>query len=532
MFRKWFYVLGILSLLVIILKYEVGAFIPLISKLEYLIVVAFIVFIGIKFIVQKRSLTSNILDFGVIFLFFLFFKRFNTFLLIEFYLFFTQFFLIINVLLSHFPSSHLNPAGIIFGIFLAIIGTGTLLLLLPGATYRGISFIDALFTATSATCVTGLIVVDTGSHFTLAGQLIILFLIQIGGLGIITFSTFFALMFRGDISISERVVVKDYLGNVTWKIEDILKNILIFTLAFEGIGALFMWYSWRQKGVFSPLYNAVFHAISAFCNAGFSLFRDNLAGFQNDLWINLIFIFLIVSGGLGFLVIYDIANVIKNRSKGNRVRLSLHSKIVLITTAFLIGGGFLLFFLFSKVSPMVSLFQVVSARTAGFNTINLASLNVPSIFLLILLMVIGASPGSTGGGIKTSTFTLIILYIRTILKGKSKTEVFHRTIPHSIIEKAFVITILYIFTLILSLLLITWTEPKENFLNLLFEVTSAIGTVGYSLGATPNLHFWGKLIIIINMIVGRIGPLTIVFALRKKEERDLYSYPEEKILVG
>ncbi len=532
MLKKTFYFLGLLSLFVIILKYEVGIFHLVITDIEYLIVLTFIALITLKILYRKKILYSDFFDILIVLLFFIFRTKFNTFLLVEFYLFFTQFFLFINGFLARFPSSSLNPAGFIFGTFLVIIGTGTLLLLLPGATHNGITFIDALFTATSATCVTGLVVVDTGSSFTFPGQITILLLIQMGGLGIITFSTFFALMFRGDISISERLVVKDYLGGVTWRIENILKNILIFTFIFEGIGTLFIWFSFVHKGIPYPLYISLFHSVSAFCNAGFSLFKTNLMDFQADIWINFVFIFLIVSGGLGFLVFYDIVNFLKKRFHGERPRLSLHSKIVLISTFVLIVGGFFLFFFFSRTSAMASLFQVVSARTAGFNTIDLAMLNVPSILLLILLMVIGASPGSTGGGIKTSTFTLIVLYLRSILKGKSKTELFGRTIPHSIIEKAFLITVLYIFTLILSLLLITWVEPHEDFLKLFFEVSSAIGTVGYSLGVTPDLHFWGKLIIIINMIIGRIGPLTILFALRRKEEKELYSYPEEKVLVG
>ena len=532
MLKKSFYILGILSLAIIILKYEVKTYYTIVNFIEYILIISFLLLVFAKILKYKKITYAHFLDLLIIALFFIFYSKINTFLLVEFYLFFTQLFLFINGLLSRFPSSSINPAGIIFIIFLSIIGIGTLLLLLPGATHDGISFIDALFTATSATCVTGLIVVDTGSRFTLAGQMIILFLIQMGGLGIITFSTFFALMFRGDISVSERIVVKDYLGNVTWKIEDILKNILIFTFIFEGIGTFLFWFFWRERHVSSPFYSALFHSVSAFCNAGFSLFRENLSGFQKDVWVNIVFIFLIISGGLGFLVIYDIVKFIKEKIKGKRARLSLHSKIVLITTLFLIVGGLLLFLIFSKTSFLVSLFQIVSARTAGFNTIDLSLLNVPSLFLLILLMVIGASPGSTGGGIKTSTFTLILLYIRTILKGKKKTEIFHRTVPHSIIEKAFVITVLYIFTLIVSILIITWVEPNEGFLKLFFEVTSAIGTVGYSLGATQDLHFWGKLIIIVNMIIGRIGPLTIVFAMRKTQEKDLYSYPEEKVLVG
>lgn len=531
MVKKLFYMLGILSFFIILFKYEIHIYENLILFLERFLIFLFITILIIKIVKRKKIIYSDLWDFIFLFLFFVFYYNFNTYLLIEFYLLFTQFFLFINNLLSRFPSSKLNPATIISVIFLTIIGIGTLLLLLPGATHGGISFIDALFTATSATCVTGLIVKDTGSFFTTSGQIIILILIQLGGLGIITFSTFFAILFRGDISITERVVIKDYLGNITWKIEDILKNILVFTLIFEGLGTFFLWISWYRSGIKSAFYKAFFHSVSAFCNAGFSLFRDNLITFQRDIWINIVFIFLIISGGLGFLVIYDIVHFLSMRLKGKRARLSLHSKIVLLTTFLLIIFSFLLFALFSNQTSMVSLFHIISARTAGFNTINLSLLNTPSIFLLILLMIIGASPGSTGGGIKTSTFALIVLYLRGILMGKSKTEVFHRTIPHSIIEKAFVIVVFYIFTLVTSILLITWIERDINFLGLFFEVTSAIGTVGYSLGATLDLHFWGKLIIIINMIVGRVGPLTLVFALRK-EEKDFYSYPEEKVFVG
>ncbi len=531
MIKRAFYILGVLSFFIIIFRYEILIYPSFTLFLEYILVDAFTFFFVFKIIRRKKIIYADIWDFVFLLFTFLLYKEFNTYLLLEFYILFTQFFLFINGLLDKLPSSKLNPATVISAIFLIIIGIGTFLLLLPGATYKGISFIDALFTATSATCVTGLVVQDTGSFFTLPGQVIILALIQLGGLGIITFSTFFAILFRGGISITERVVVKDYLGNVTWRIEDILKNILIFTFAFEGIGTLLLFIKWYKEGVKLALYNAFFHSVSAFCNAGFSLFRDNLVSFQGDIWTNLVFITLIVSGGLGFLVMYDITYFFSLKLKGIRARLSLHSKIVLITTFLLIVGSLFGFMLFSNQPFIISLFQVVSARTAGFNTINISVLSSSAIFLLILLMIIGASPGSTGGGIKTSTFALIILYLRSILRGKKRTEVFNRNIPHSIIEKAFVITVLYIFTLVGSILLITWVERDISFLDLFFETTSAIGTVGYSLGATSHLHFWGKLIIIINMIVGRIGPLTIVFAVRK-EEKDFYSYPEEKVLVG
>lgn len=429
-----------------------------------------------------------------------------------------------------------KPARIIVASFLIAISLGCLLLLLPISTYQRISFVDALFTATSATCVTGLTVRDTASFFTPFGRALILVLFQLGGLGIMTFSTIFALVLGRRITIKDRQILSLVFENVELDIKVLLKWIFILTLIMEALGAILLKFQSPQLS----FYYALFHAISAFCNAGFSLFSRSFQSMRGGWLFNLTLTFLIVTGGIGFLVLYDLGRWIRSRISGNGTRLTLHSKIALSLSLILILLG-TVFLYFSEAGAgfkdypwnekiLASYFQAVTARTAGFSTVEIGNLASRSKLFLILLMFIGASPGSTGGGIKTVTFSLIILGILSILKGRNQIRIFHRAIPLELFEKAIVIFILSISWVLLATLALLFFEEKD-FLSLLFEVVSAFGTVGLSTGITPSLTLLGKFIIILTMFLGRIGPMTLAIALARRE-RDDFRVPEENVMVG
>jgi trk system potassium uptake protein TrkH len=430
----------------------------------------------------------------------------------------------------------IKPARIIIASFLIAIFIGTCILLLPISTYKGISLIDALFTATSAVCVTGLIVHDTPTFFTPFGKWVILLLFQLGGLGIMTFSTMFALMVGRGITIKERRILTVVFENEEIDLKLLLRWIFLFTFLLEGAGFVLLRIHWRDK---TPFY-ALFHAISAFCNAGFSLYSDSFQGFRSDLFLNLIVTLLIIVGGMGFLASFDLVRFLMSKLRRKEARLALHTKIVLVMTLILISLGTLLILSFEegglfrgyplKDKLLASYFQSVTARTAGFNTVQIDSLKPASKLLLIALMFVGASPGSTGGGIKTVTFALVILGILSILKGKKQIRVFRRAVPLEIFEKAIVIFVLSIGWILIATMLLLLSEGGE-FLKILFEVVSAFGTVGLSCGITSSLTPIGKFIIILTMFFGRIGPMTLAIALAGREEGE-FRLPEEKVMVG
>lgn len=435
----------------------------------------------------------------------------------------------------------LNPAQILAIGFLAAIALGTILLSLPQAVQSSerLSAIDALFTATSATCVTGLKVVDTGSRFSILGQIVILLLIQFGGLGIMTMVALFATMLGRRITIRDRLVVQEALKHSTLEgILVLLKYVLILTLTIEGVGAALLYLRWARDGSVShPLYYAIFHSVSAFCNAGFSLFRDSFVGYRGDIGVNLTMIFLIILGGLGFTVLL---NIRRYRFKKPEV-FSLHTKVVLATTGILILVGTAVLFLLEFRNTLSTLplgqkvlgalFQSVTPRTAGFNTINIGSLTTSSLFFLMVLMFIGGSPGSTAGGIKTSTFGIFLISIYSLLRGKRNVTLFRKTIPEEVIRKVTAIFTLSLGLVILSTFLLSLAEHQE-FHKVIFEVFSAFGTVGLSTGITPELSPLGRLIITITMFVGRIGPLTIAVAMGQREYKALFKYPEERVMIG
>ncbi|MEJ2201556.1 MAG: TrkH family potassium uptake protein [Desulfuromonadaceae bacterium] len=448
----------------------------------------------------------------------------------------------------------LSPAQALVFYYAVAILCGSLLLALPVAA-RGepLSLLDALFTATSAQCVTGLVVVDTGTQLSLFGQLVVLLLIQVGGLGIMTFSVYLFIYLRVGLSVRGRWLINETLLHTpvnSWR--ELIKGIIVMTLVIEAVGAMLLAFAFVPAlGFRQGLYSAVFHSVSAFCNAGFSLFSDSLMGFRDNPLVNLTLIVLIVLGGIGFLVIRELLQVglIREKRRSKRPKLSLHTKIVLLTSAFLIlyGAGVIGWLERDHALQGMSLaegfwtalFQSVSARTAGFNSIDLNAFEVPTLFLMIFLMFVGASPGSAGGGVKTTSMALFFAVFYSRLKGDPQTSLFRRTIPDDVITKAFALVLLALILIGLALFALmivqsqnpTHEGPRE-FLDYTFEAFSAFGTVGLSLGATAKLNAPGKLIIILLMFIGRVGLLTMAFAIAGKPRPYAVRYAEENIMIG
>ncbi|TLY20745.1 MAG: hypothetical protein E6K67_01530 [Nitrospirae bacterium] len=415
------------------------------------------------------------------------------------------------------------------------------------STGRAVRFIDALFTMTSAVCVTGLIVLDTPKDFTIFGQLVILAGIQLGGLGYSTMATLLLLAVGRRIGLRQRMMMMEVLSTLSMEgLVRFVKIIVVITLLVEAVGASFL--AIRFASDMEPLraiYLGIFHAVSAFNNAGFSLFSENLIPYRSDLLVNLTISLLIILGGIGFLVFRDILD----NFHGERVRFSTHTKLAFLVTGLLIVGGTAgiwgfeihndrtLGALSTGEQIMVAYFHSVSARTAGFNTIDLSLMGKPALYLLILLMVVGGSPGSTAGGIKTTTFGIIVASIWGTLKGRADVMMFHRRIPQEIVAKSFILAALAWglvtgFTMVLS-----YSESQE-FLRILFEVASAAGTVGLSTGNGGVLSFsalfseFGKCIIIVTMFIGRLGPLALgLFAVRTHKELR-YRYAEARVVIG
>jgi trk system potassium uptake protein TrkH len=427
--------------------------------------------------------------------------------------------------------------------FIAVIFIGTILLMLPEASvaHRVTPFVDALFTATSATCVTGLIVFDTGTYFSLFGQLVILVLIQLGGLGIMTVSTAFALIMGRRLTLKLENVMQSVIGdNERLNAFQLLKNIVIVTAIIEGIGAMVLFVKFAQTMPPSQaMYSSIFHSVSAFCNAGFSLFPDSLIRYVDSPLVNFTITGLILLGGIGFAVMIDLYRYIL---RVDRVRkLNLHSKIVLMISAFLILVGFISFFVseyngvmaeFSISRRMLSSwFQSVTARTAGFNTLDTALISPASVMVFLVLMFVGASPGSTGGGIKTTTFAVLMLSLTSMLKGRRELSLYNRRIALSNFREATsLITLSGIIIFIVVFLLFLFENlPFEK---LLFEAISAFGTVGLSMGVTDKLGRAGRLLITVLMYIGRIGPLTLIYALSMRKREPNIKYAEEKIAIG
>jgi trk system potassium uptake protein TrkH len=442
----------------------------------------------------------------------------------------------------------LQPVRLMAMSFVGLIAVGTLFLTFPSATAdgRGTPFLDALFTATSATCVTGLIVRDTPVYFSLFGQLVILALIQLGGLGIMTFSASLAVIFGRRLGMGQRQAMSSMIEEARdIDIARTLRYILLLTLLAEAVGTLLLFIRWL--GHFPTLgqtfYQAAFHAVSAFCNAGFSLFSDSLVRYCSDLPVNLVVIGLILLGGLGFSVVHELVSrrTLRQTPPSLLRRLTVHSRLVLSTSALLVVAGTVVFFFFEYdnvlahlplgTKLLAALFQSVTPRTAGFNTVPLVGLKPVTILLWSLLMFIGASPGGTGGGIKTTTLAVLFLAVRNRIAGREDVEFRGRLVPRDVVYRATSIAAVSAAIAIgfYALLLITERAP---FSDILFETVSAFGTVGLSTGVTPHLTAAGKVAIVVLMYVGRLGPLTLALAMRAREPRLPITYPEARILVG
>lgn len=447
----------------------------------------------------------------------------------------------------------MHPATLVLTSFLGAIAVGTLLLTLPIATKSGtISWVDALFTATSAICVTGLTVVDTGSRFSLFGQCTILVLIQIGGLGLMTISVaLFQWLGRG-VSFRQRMAMQELFAAAPRKdIFSIVKSIIWFTLWAELIGTFLLTIYWtREFGFFKAAYFALFHSVAAFCNAGFALFPDNLIGYSDSILLNLVICLLIVVGGIGFPVLYDLQCWIKSR-KRSRCRLSVQSKTVLWTTLVLIVGGALMYaFLERQVlaaSPswchrvLVPLFQSITCRTAGFNTVDIASLREATLTVMIFLMFFGASPGSCGGGVKTTTLALLTAFTISRVRQGRRVNLFKKSVPGDTLTRAISLILVSIAVVCIVLFMLLMGDPvtghetsgsAHSFLGFLFESVSAFGTVGLSMGVTPELSTWGKSWIILMMIIGRVGVLSFSYILVGTGKANGIEYAEENMMIG
>ncbi|MFZ5967980.1 MAG: TrkH family potassium uptake protein [Bacillota bacterium] len=440
----------------------------------------------------------------------------------------------------------LNPAQIMVLGFASVIFFGAILLNLPIASKNGesIGFINALFTATSAVCVTGLVVVDTGTYWSVFGKTVILILIQVGGLGFMTMATLFFFLFGKRITLRERLVMAEAFNqfNISGVVR-LAQYVLIVTFTIEGIGAFLL------SLKFIPIYGktkgiayGIFHAVSAFCNAGFDLIGDynSMTPFVDDVLVNVVIWVLIVVGGLGFAVITDIIQ--KRRFN----RFSLHSKLVLYISGILILVGFISIFILEYNNPetmgrlslkgkfLAGMFHAITPRTAGFNTLAMDKMATASIFLTIVLMFIGGSSGSTAGGVKTTTAGVLLWTIISIIKGKEDTEVFQKRIPRDIVNRSLAVVGIAMTLVIFVTMILSITEPEFEFMEIFFEATSAFGTVGLSLGITPKLSAISKVVISITMFAGRVGPLTFALALARQQQKrkGLIKYPEEKVIVG
>lgn len=460
-----------------------------------------------------------------------------------------------------------SPTRTLIASFLVLIISGAGLLMLPAASAPGkesLSFVDALFTATSGTCVTGLIVKNTGEDFSPMGKIVILTLIQLGGLGIVVFGAVFALLLGQALSLRESAAMQDLLSARTLsRIGNMIAFIFIGTVLIEAVGAVSLFGMWSEDVPHRWFYS-IFHSVSAFCNAGFSLFSDSFVSYNRSWGVYVVVCPLIILGGLGFGVLYDLVNTAADRVKRffkklfyKRYRLSmetpkrlrLQTKIVLSVSTCLIVLGMLALLLFERYAGLGNptehsnilgaLFQSITARTAGFNTVDVSAMSASSRFVLILLMFIGGSPGSTAGGIKTVTLAVVLMTAVAALRKRQEVEMFKRSVRIVVVGRAITVTLLFVAVLFIATLALSITENctdgsriAPTMSEIMFEAGSALGTVGLTTGITPSLTTAGKLIIIATMLIGRLGPLTLLAALTFNIKPARYNYPDEAVIVG
>lgn len=436
----------------------------------------------------------------------------------------------------------LHPAQILVIGFGSLILLGTFLFMLPIATYekgRGLSFIDALFEATSAVCVTGLAVVDTGTTFTLFGEIVLLCLIQMGGWGFMTTGIFMFIILGKKIGLKERLLLQDSLNVFSLSgVVNLVKRIILITFIVELIGAITLAIRWSyEMPLGKAIYYGIFHSVSAFNNAGFGLEPDSLSKWVGDPTVNIMVTLLFITGGIGFTVILDVFH------KRSIRKLSLHSKVALLMSLILIIVGPLIILISEYRNPATignlpfgdkvwaSYFQGVVTRTAGFNTIDIGAMNLSSLVFMMALMFIGASSGSTGGGIKVTTFAIIIFAFWTVVTNRNDVNIFKRRISWELVNKSLSIVVAALFFIFLIFFLLTFTE-NADMSKILFETISAFATVGLSANFTPDLSPFGRILITIMMFIGRLGPLTMAFALLNTKKEAKVRYAEEKILIG
>ncbi len=506
--------------------------------------VSFTIWIFYIFISSHDYLKSNLL-----------FKELIVLKLAVFFTFIREF----SELKINFNRTFLNPAQIFIISFIIIIIIGALLLLLPNATQQKISFIDALFTSTSAVCVTGLAVVDTNMHFTKLGQSIILLLIQVGGLGILTFASYFSYFFKDGTTYENHLALGDITSSKKLgEVFSILKYIILITIGIEAFSAFLIYISVQKEyfsSHFEQIFFSIFHAVSAFCNAGFSTLSNSLyeSDFRFNYFFHIIIILTFVLGGLGFPIVVNLLSFLKYKlsilnvfSKNTRRHkpwlINLDSRITLITTISISIIASIFFFIFEYHNTLAehsgfgkivtAIFGATTPRTAGFNSIDSSKMMLPTVMMVMLLMWIGASPQSTGGGIKTSTFAVLILNILALAKGKTRIEVFRREIADISVKRSFAIVTLSLFVVGFAVTLITYFDPKIELKDIVFECFSAYGTAGLSLGITSKLSIASKLVLIIVMFIGRVSMLSIAIAIFRKVKHKNYRYPNEEITIN
>ena len=453
------------------------------------------------------------------------------------------------------PSAAIRPEWLVMRTFLYLILAGTAVLMLP-LSHPGGHWMDpvtALFTATSATCVTGLTVADPGTAFNLFGQIVILLLIQIGGLGLMTMATFLLLLVGKRMSMSDESAMLSSLGlGRASGLGLVMKKVILFTILFEGAGtAILAWRFATFHGMPAgrAVYVGLFHCVSAFCNAGLSLFPDNLIGYRDDPWIVLTLAGLLIAGGLGFIVWHELTEIKFWRIKTLRGRLSLHTRLVLFSTAALILGGFLGFLVLEwrhTLAPLsiphrflAAFFQGVTPRTAGFNVVDMSQVSPPTLFMTIGLMFIGGAPCSTAGGVKVTTMVVLALALYTMIRGRRDVFFANRTLPDTAVREGLAVFVLALIQVLVVFGILLLTEDLTRFAGrfgapdaLLFETVSAFGTVGLSTGITPQLSVWGQLALVAMMFLGRLGPVTLASIIGRKAIKQQVRYPEEYVLLG
>ncbi|MCF2582944.1 TrkH family potassium uptake protein [Bacteroides caecigallinarum] len=456
-----------------------------------------------------------------------------------------------------------NPSLILASSFFIIILVGAGLLMLPRATYNGISWIDALFISTSATCVTGLVSVDVPSTFTMEGQIIIMLLIQIGGLGVMTITSFFAMFFMGNTSLYNQLAVGDMIStNSLNSLLSTLLYILGFTLAIEGIGMLLIWldiHGTLGMTFYEELYFSAFHSISAFCNAGFSTLPGGMGNemvMHNHNFLYIVLSLLIVFGGIGFPILVNMKDTIfyylrymwakiffrRRRFKKQIHLYNLNTKIVLFMTGVLLLAGTLVILLFEWNNAFAGMtgadkvvhafFNSVCPRTAGFASVGLTTLSTQTLLLMIILMMIGGGTQSTAGGVKINVFAVILINLFAVLRGVDRTYILHREISSDSVKRSNAALILYLLIVFIGIFVMTIIEPQASVMALVFECVSALSTVGSSLDLTPELSNAGKLVIIVLMFVGRVGAFTLVSGLIRQEKKKNYKYPSDNIIIN